>query len=318
MSRVSKIFSFVILFLMSFIFFTYLVFPYEVLKEVMSREVSNMTGLNLRIEKLEPKILGLGFNLENVVMKDGGSSDVKFDSVEVSVGILPLLWGSVSTNLEAKVGKADFLKIYAGFNLIGLVIRQEYVPRSLEVSSKKFPVGKFVNFFIRKQANEMEVSSTIDPVMKAMLPPLLKDIELVAELFSEVDMDLDVDNLEKSKGTFSIELKNAVFNVNDPGLGIPKQSFSKALVKASIANGQFKFAPESGIQSSDLIVEYGGQISLKSRIDRSPMDIKAKVKLSGPLKEQFGVVLGLVGAQKEDEVSLEVTGTLVNPDIRTF
>lgn len=318
MSRLAKVFGYSFLFLFSFVFFTYIVFPYEVLKEMVAKEASELSGMDIRIGELEPKFFSLGFDLENVVLKgQGQAKDVKFDSIEASVGVFPLLIGSVSPYLEARVGEKDYLKLEASLGLIDLV-QQNFIPSSIRMESAKFPAGTFVNFILKWQAKSMEQSLTMEPVFKAMLPPLLNDIEFYTELDSEVDLDLNTSNLEKSSGKISLDFKKALLTVTDPGLGIPKQTFSKALIKANMENGKLIIDPSAGFISNDLSFAYSGDITLKGRLERSTLDIKAKVNLSGPLKEQFGVVLNVVGAQKEDEVSLEVSGTVGSPDIKTF
>lgn len=307
MSKLKKISGYIVLFIFFFFIFLYFTFPYDILKESVSQEVSKMTGYTVSIGELNPAF-PFGLEADDVKLSKKTSTEVVFKHMEVTMGILPLLIGKVDIGLEIAAKNGDDLEVNTGLSLFLIFGSDNILPSYLSMESDKFPVGDLVNFLL--------TSASEDPNANPLVAPMLKNIKFKGMMLSDIDLDLDIDQPNLSSGSLEISFKKSSLEIREEGLNIPKQEFTKSQIKAKLNNGIMKISETSGLKSQDLDIKLGGKITVRQSMMRSPMLINIPIVLSGPLKEQFGFVIDAVtGQQKDGKLTVKVSGTLGRPNI---
>src|SRR5690606_32154325 len=109
------------LFLVCFVFFLFLTFPYEVLKETIAAEISSASGYNIQIGELGPRLpLGVEVGKVSVDLPDG-SRGLHFNRITADLSILSLLIGSIAPELRVTIGQGtlNFKSDISVFDAIG-------------------------------------------------------------------------------------------------------------------------------------------------------------------------------------------------------
>jgi hypothetical protein len=310
MKRVLQILALIGLFLLSFLLFLFLTFPYEVLKEQIAAEISQASGFNVRIGKLGPD-LPLGLEAGDVkVTSANGLSSMQVKTLSVEIGILSVLLGKLHVDLGATAG-AGSLDAGLDFPLLGL-LSGEALPSRITLESTAFPLDPFIDFGLSAIANA--------PGGNPMVAPLLGAIGVSAQLNAKASFDLDSKNPTQSKGELEIQLAKAVLKLSHPSLGLPDQDLKKALIKAKVDNGTFVLDKSSGIVSDELQLSPEGKITLKPQASASQLDMKIVFKLDRGLKEKFGFLIDAVSgnATSDGQLTMQVRGPLAGPAVTTF
>lgn len=309
MQKLIRPLGYTALFLVSLLFFVYLTFPYSVLKEALTAKIAKETGLDVRIEELEPA-LPLGFEAKNIrVAAIAGGPAMHLQSAEIKISLLNLLIGRLGINADLESKNGGTLYVGARLGLFALIFDQNFIPRRVMVEADKFAVGSIVSFLLSKAATS--------PTANPMFTGILTQIGLDGNLHGEVDLDINTSNLAQSSGFIDLQLKDAKLRIDDPSLNLADQNFSKALVKAELNNGAMKINKNSGFHTQELVVDLGGNMSLKPQLDRSTMDVDVSLKLDEGLKEQFGFLLDMAGGSG-GAVKYQVKGTLGAPNVVTI
>lgn len=296
------------LFLSSFVFFFYLTFPYEVLKEQLSAEIQqNAGGLTVRIGQLGPS-LPLGLWASDVkVTSARGASSFSLKSVDLNIGILSLIIGQI--NLSTKILAQDG-KLYADVNfpIFGLV-SGSFVPSSLSLDAKSFPLEQFVDFGLNAAASA--------PGANSLAAPILSALGLRAQLNCSAELTLNTKVPTQSKGHLDLQLANAVLKLSHPTLGLPDQQLKKASIKAKVEEGSVIFDKSSQITSDELHFGTEGKITLKPNLGASLLDLRMVVKLDKGLKEKFGFFLdAFTGSSTQDgQLTMQLRGPLDSPAV---
>ncbi|RZA18991.1 MAG: type II secretion system protein GspN, partial [Proteobacteria bacterium] len=145
------------LFLFSFLIFFLFTFPYGVVKESIVGEISQATGLNIRVKEVGPSF-PIGIDAEELkISTQDGMAQVEFRSVDVTVSILPLFIGKVKVNAELVSKNKGVIDASASFGILQLISR-EMIPSSIYLEAKDFELGPIVTLALReksKTANEL-------------------------------------------------------------------------------------------------------------------------------------------------------------------
>ncbi len=307
MKQAIKILGYVALFLLSFLFFLWSTFPYEVLKESISNQLSAATSMNIRIGKLGPRF-PLGIRFGDISISPNGGPTLLIKQASASLSPLALLIGKVSASAEIVPPQGESLEVSAGIGLLSLIKGGIPMPKSVEINSNGLPIGPFVDFFLALQANS--------PTANPLVTPILKQIAFNAKLVADIDLALNADQPTDSSGRVSLVLKDATLAISGASQSIPNQAFETAKVEGNLAKAIFAFKEGSGLKSGELSVNVGGNINLKQEFERSALALSFRVELRGPLKDNFGFILDAVsGGQSDGKIALRIDGTVALPNV---
>ncbi|MBI1908903.1 MAG: type II secretion system protein GspN [Deltaproteobacteria bacterium] len=233
-----------------FLLFLLTLFPYDSIKGRITRELENGLGgaYQVTINKIRPFPL-LGVVLKNVQIKEARSQNdfIKLDKASLSLRLLPLLWGSVQTRFDAKIGKGELEGSFAsgrnryhvslsldGINLgelkslatrYGLNLSSQI---SGQVDLELFPAEPIRNqgsvHLVLKELRLLESELKVGEGEMAMsfnLPPLQMAVNTVP---SVIDMRMDKGNMEVK----SFEFKGGDLELNLSGKLYIAQSLSNS------------------------------------------------------------------------------------------
>lgn len=307
---VLQVVALVALFLLSFVLFLFLTFPYEVLKESLAAEISQNTGLIVRIGDMSADF-PLGMTAEKVKIESPtGTHSMSFKSLSVDVAVLKLLLGKVAVEVSATEGIGE-LELGADFGIFDLIANQP-VPKRFRFESKNFPLDDLVGFGL----NTVASSPTANP----MVAPLISAIGVSALLNGKADFSLDGKNPAQSTGEMEISLTKAILKLSHPSLGLPDQEFKSAKIGAKVENGSVVFAKNSGFISDELELLTEGKIALKQQPLNSNLDLKVVFRLNKGLKEKFGFLIDAMtgSASSEGQLTMQLRGPMEAPAVTTF
>lgn len=300
----------VALFLLSFVLFLFLTFPYEVLKESLAAEISQNTGLIVRIGDMSADF-PLGMTAEKVKIESPtGTSSMSFKSLSVDVAVLKLLLGKVSVEVSAAEGAGE-MEIGADFGILDLIANQP-VPKRFRFESRNFPLDDLVGFGLNSAASS--------PTANPMVAPLISAIGVSALLNGKADFALDAKTPAQSTGEMELSLAKAVLKLSHPSLGLPDQEFKSAKIGAKVEAGSVVFAKNSGFVSDELELLTEGKIQLKQQPLNSNLDLKVVFRLNKGLKEKFGFLVDAMtgSATSEGQLTMQLRGPMEAPAVTTF
>ena len=301
-------FWYIALFIVSFFFFLYLTFPYGVLKESVLAQISRETGYSIQIQDFGPS-LPLGFEAEKIsVASPDGDASFDLESVDVSVSILGLFLARLSVDAELEDKSGGSLEVEARWSILDLIQQGQLFPNVIGIDADNFTISGMAAFGLKLAAK-----SSND-----LVKPVLNKMTMVGQLQGNAEIDLVPDDPASSVGEISLQLNNAVLDMNDPNLNVAPQRFKKALIKAKLAAGSLNLDKAGGFETQDLNLAITGDAKLQNPLSRSVLDLALNLKLSGSLKENFGFLLSMVGGSNEGDLRYRLTGTLERPSFRTL
>jgi len=307
----SRIFGLVALFFGSFAFFLYLTFPYEVLKESLATEISQATGMSVRIGELGPK-LPLGVNARKVsIIPAGSTKSLNISELNIRISVLSFLVGSVSPEVEVLM-ESGSLSLDLSFGLFSFFGKGAGMPSRVSLDAVNFPIGNIIAFGLNSAASS--------PTANPMVAPLLSAIGMTGQLNGAVKLKLNSSDPSQSTGSADINIKDAVLKLSDPALGLSDQSFSTAMVKASLSNGSLVVDQASGFVAEELQLKLSGKVAMKATLQMSQFDMNVAVKLDKDLRDKFGFILDAAtgGSPRNGEVTLQVRGPMTQPTVTPF
>lgn len=293
------------LFIVSFLIFFLFTFPYGVVKEAVVGEISQATGLNIRVKEIGPSF-PIGVDAEGLkIATQDSMAQVEFQSADVTMSILPLFIGRASFNVELVSKNKGVLEASATFGLLQLITQKDMVPSNISLESKDFELGPIVTLLLR------EKSKTANDMVK----DLMTQITFLGNLTGKAEMKLVASEPIQSTGTVDLQLKKATLDLNNPNLVIARQNFEKALVKASLQSGKLTIDPNSALNSQELKVAFKGNSVLRNPFESSLLDFMIGIKLEGTLKDNFGFIMSVVGGN-EGGVNYTINGNLGRPNFQ--
>ncbi|MFW7380540.1 MAG: type II secretion system protein GspN [Oligoflexus sp.] len=307
MSEQKKFFSsvgYVVLFVFAFLFFVFMSFPYNALKELVVAKISAETGLNIRIKEFGPA-LPLGFYAEEVSVSpaEGGAS-LEFERAKVTLAIFRLFIGEVAADIYLGTANDGELDAQASWRVFSFFSNDMPMPRKIWLEADKFDLSNSANFLLKvyaKQANDLIKGVFAQMSLKGLLDG---DMTLVMSAADPV----------QSSGEVNLQINNGVLDLNDPNLNIPPQNFSKALIRANLRGGRLVLDNDSGLVAEELAIGIRGSTSLRHPFDRSLLDIDISLQLQGSLQDNFGFLLSMMGGGgSEETASYKLSGTMGRP-----
>ena len=310
MERLKKWFDksgYVLLFVISFIFFLYLTFPYGVLKETMAAVISKQIGLDIHIGELRPN-LPLGFDLTDVsVVPSGGGPRIELKEAQINLSVLNFLFGSLAVSLDLEDKDRGELSTSIKFSLID-VIKKNYVPYKVSLDASKFGVGQFIVFGLNRLVNRPGNAAG------QMFTSLVDQMKIMGKLQGEATFALDVSNLSDSSGNVNLKLNNASLKLDNPSLEMSDQTFTKAQFQASMSGGSLNIAKDSGFQSQELQLGFSGDARLKPQFGQSQLNFNINLRLDKSLKDNFGVLVDAQGGT-DGAIKISIKGTMDRPAV---
>lgn len=305
--KVSKLFL-LFIFVTSFLFFLYLTFPYNVVKEYLASEVSKQAGINLVIGELRPSF-PIGLSVRNVeVSTSTGGGMFRLSDVNISLSILSLFTGKVGANISLGASQGGSMDIFANLGL-GQIFSGDIVPSSVELEAQKFPIDGLANFGIAMAARNAGQSGQTGGI----LGEFIKKLRLGGELNGNIDMDLEPSDLAQSSGSLKIGLEKGFFWLDDAALNIAKQNFNKANIAANFENSKLNIDKSSGFVSQELELLFSGFIQLKQSLATSLIEVKVDLTLKDSLQRAIGFLLDRLTGGQEGRSKFILRGPLLNP-----
>lgn len=293
-----------VLFVFSFLIFFLFTFPYGVVKEAVIGQLSQMTGYNIRVKDLGPSFL-VGIDAEGIKLATSdNSAQYELASAEVNLSLLSLFIGRVTVDAELvgkNKGTLEARLSWGIFQLLG----GKGVPSRINLNSKDFELGGLVNVYLK------ESSKTANELIK----DLLTQIAFQANLNGRAELALAIDDPTQSTGTVDLQLKKASLDLTNPNLVIARQNFEKALIKGTLKGGKMVLDNSSAINSQELKVGLKGSSTLKNPMGNSLLDFGIDIRLEGSLKENFGVILSVVGGT-DGVLNYKINGSFARPNFQ--
>jgi len=308
--RITQYLSLAVFFVVSFLCFLFLTFPYEVLKESLSQDLGQMTGYDIRIGDMSAS-LPLGLQFEKLSISKGGSSKVLvIDSVKVKLSVLKLFVGRISPSLTVKAGKG-FLDVDASMGIFDL-FAGNVIPSYGSLKAKNLSLDQFLGFAL----SSLSSGPDADP----LLGPFLGNLAILGSLNGFLEFDFDAKNPTQSLGKMDLSLAQAVLKMDHDSLGFPNLNFQPAGIKAKIQNGNLVIDESSGFYSEDLKIQFLGKILLKQSLPSSQLDLQFLIQLDKDLKEKIGFVLDAIRgtATADGKLTVQLRGPLSQPVVNNF
>lgn len=294
-----------VLFLFSFLIFFFFTFPYGVVKEAVIGELSQMTGYNIRVKDLGPSFL-IGMDAEGIKLATSdNSAQYELASAEVNLSLISLLIGRVTVDAELVGKNKGQLNATLSWGIFQLLGGKSAVPSHIVIDSKDFELGGLVNVYLK------ESSKTANELIK----DLLTQIAFQANLNGKAELDLALDDPTQSTGTVDLQLKKASLDLTNPNLVIARQNFQKATIKGTLKGGKMLLDNSSAINSEELKVGLKGSSTLKNPMGNSLLDFGIDIRLEGSLKENFGVILSVVGGG-DGVLIYKINGSFARPNFQ--
>lgn len=311
MSKPLQYFGYIVLFVVSFLFFIYLTFPFNILKESLVMKLNKTTGLNVSVYNLSPSLL-LGVAAQGVSLKSSTGKEVKFSEIDVSLSALRLFIGQLHCVLEVKDAQENPLEVSAGFGLMSLISNlrggKPPLPERITVSAKNYGLNDLTGYAISSYA--------ANPATNPLIVPLLEQVEVRGSLNANVALHLDLEDPTASDGSLDVSIDKFVLAMNAPDFTIDDQKFEKAAVKADLSAGSLKIQEGSEFSSQDIAVKINGDLNLKTPLLNSAMNLAIPLQIKGALKQQFGFLIdAMLKGTSDGNIPLQVRGTLMRPSV---
>ena len=302
------IFGAVALFLVSFLFFLYLSFPYGVLKEAIAAQVQLATGFTLRMESFGPAF-PLGFSADGVEIYKGQSARLRIKSMTAKLSILQLFMARLGAAVDVEDFKGGNLDVDVGLGLADIISGNGGLPSVISMSAKSYQIDSLTAFAIQTAVD--------GGVGGPMAGPLLAKLGLKGKLSGHVDLKLNGNVPSQSSGDIKINLTEAVLVLSDPSLNFPDQAFKTAQISANMSSGAVNVDSSTRLTTADLDMGVDGKVSLRPQMSNSDLSLKAFVKLQGLLGEQYGMLVDALsnGMSKNGSLNLQIAGTVGAPQV---
>jgi hypothetical protein len=313
MKKVLHALLYVALFIFSFALFLFITFPYEVLKESLSAEISQQSGMQVRIGEMGAS-LPLGLKAKDIKIENGPSS-LALKSLSANVSVFSLLLGKVRAQAGVEAGQGASMgdmEVGVDFGILDL-IKGEQTPRHLSFIAHGFPIEPVVSFALMQAANA--------PGANPMVAPLLSALGVAGALNSKIEMDLDSKNPTQSSGSMDVSFNKAILKLSHPSLGLPDQEFKRAGIKAKVEGGKLMIDKASGFFADEIELAIPkGEVTLKADPTASLLDVTLGLQLNKGLKEKFGFIIdAIVGnAASDGKLTVQIRGPMGAPTVQTF
>lgn len=311
MSKVLQYVCYVVLFVVSFLFFVYLTFPFNILKESLVMKLNKATGLNVAVYDLSPSLL-LGIEAQGVSLKTPTGQEVKFSAIEASLSTLRLFTGRLRCMLEVQDAQKNPLEVTASFGLFALIADatsgKPPLPNQITIKAKNYGLDDMTAYALSSYASQ--------PSTNPLIVPLLEQMEVRGNLNADIVLDLEMEDPTASDGKLDLSIGDFALAMNAHDFTIDDQIFEKAQVKAKLSGGSLKIQEGSEFSSQDISVRVSGDLNLKTPLTSSVMNLSIPLQIKGALKDQFGFLIdAMLKGSGDGNIPLQVRGTLMRPSV---
>lgn len=201
--------------ILSFVFFLYLSFPYNLLKESLTLRVNQNASYRVKMGDLSPN-LPLGVQVKDLSLDMYGRS-IELKHLELELGVFSLLTGRVKVSFLAQDPDKGSLEGVVTYGISTLISGrpEEMIPEYIYIEGKKFVFGQAIDFILNAQANSSDVN--------LLLKPWLESIDINGKLNLNIDMDISPKDLRKSKGKINLNIEKMSLKSLNDSLSIPDQ-----------------------------------------------------------------------------------------------
>lgn len=311
MNKALQYVCYVVLFIVSFLFFVYLTFPFNILKESLVMKLNKATGLNVSVYDLSPSLL-LGIEAQGVSLKAPTGQEVKFSAIEVSLSTLRLFTGRLRCILEMQDAQKNPLEVTAGFGLFSLIADatsgKPPLPDRITIKAQNYGLNDLTAYALSSYASQ--------PSTNPLIVPLLEQMEVRGSLNTDIVLDLDMEDPPASDGNLNLSIDAFALAMNAQDFTIDDQIFEKAQVKAKLSGGSLKIQEGSEFSSQDISVRVSGDLNLKTPLLSSVMNLSIPLQIKGALQAQFGFLIdAMLKGTGDGNIPLQVRGTLMRPSV---
>ena len=284
--KIAKIIGYPFFFFTCFIFFYYLTFPYNIIKDWAINKLASDFKVQLKIEDFEPSMVtGVSFEGIKWFSSDPEKKDqvlLDIEEFDARISLLPLLSGNYDLDFSGKLG---------GGEIEGNILAKE------KTNSIKAEI-KDINFIYFKMLKEL-----------AGLP-------IFGKIGANINLIVEGKSPDKAKGRITINVKEgAVGEGSIKGFTIPKIALTDIKGVIELDRGRAKL---KGIEvsSKDLDAKLDGSIMLSKNIKRSSVRGSLSFK---PTEEflktnsKFATAFQLLGLRKTGKdgyYKITIWGTL--------
>jgi type II secretion system protein N len=268
-----------------FVFFTYLNFPYNKLKDTLFSAIRQQTGLSIEADDLR-STLSFGVILSDVHIQHDRMSlpDIKIAEIKATPSLLSLvtLQPKIKLSIDLKTGmiKGFFQQKGGQHQAVGILFDEFSLKNPLIQEFTKLPLNGRLNAFMNVSGN----------------------LQTKADLSGETRITLSNFKLEKT----------TVMN-----MPLPEIKISKANVAGHLQKNKFILKKlDIGSDKDDLQADGSGDIMLNPRkMGDSRLNLSFKFKLSKKLQSEFALFLPFIdkSKQKDGFYHLKISGRLSSP-----
>ena len=283
MQKIARIAGYILFGLFVFLFFTYLNFPYDKLKDKAFAQLEQKTGLKLDASEVKTTWT-LGFVLTGVELSHQALAipQVRLAHLKVSPSLVSLLF--FRPKLKFEVG---------------------------------FTEGALSGYLHQKGKNQdigLEFDSlNLTKDLKGILP-----IDLQGILQGGFSIAGNFAQMKELNGNMDLHIqKFGISEMNVLNMNLPQLSLSKIILRGTFKNDRFVFEKaEMGGDKEDLQANASGDIQLDARnFNNSKLNLTVKFKLSEKMKKEFSLFLPFIANALDPQgfYSLAITGRLSAP-----
>ncbi|MEN9809385.1 MAG: hypothetical protein RLZZ488_952 [Pseudomonadota bacterium] len=302
----------------SFLFFLYLSFPINVVKEVAVSKVNELfiqrrMPVRLSVASLKFKF-PVGVSLEDIQVMNVTDSDatVKIGRVAASLNVLPIFVGKIDASLRVTQsgGSLDVNVSDSLYSLFKLA-----TAKNVRLPSGQLAVT-FTNFEIKSLvANALAyVRAQDSPNLKTIEPFLKTEIGGQLTGLSTVELPPAGESFEKARANIDVKLVKAYLAFRDESIQIPQQDFSAARIRLNLAKKSLEITQDTKFIANDIGVDVAGRVNISDSLAVNDVNLKLALTLKGKLEEQFKYLLPAVfgcdqGKMVDGKMDFELSGS---------
>lgn len=293
--KMLRLLGYTFFFLISFVFLTYWMFPYDALKERLITLIEQQAGsqVEVSLESLKPSfITGIKLKKLKMYFNDGNSKleVISIPEASARVSLLSTIFSSPNFSFSIELGDGE---INGDASVSGNTLDLDLDFDSVDISAIKLLASRY----------GLQLGSSIDGNVSLKL-------DQQRWIRSTGSVDLDFRNLE---------LKESEFKMEEGGIPLPAVVFAKGRasgLKAKILRGSMnieKFIFEGG----DLGLDMKGRVSFGNSIETMRFDLDGMFNPSKKLSDALPFLF-IVQKQKRPDGSypLSISGRGSRPSIK--
>jgi len=281
--KIARITGYILFGLFVFLFFTYLNFPYDKLKDKFFAQVEQKTGLKLDAAEVKTTwTLGFVFTGVELSHRAMNIPQVRLNHLKVSPSLLSLLFFRPKFKFEVEFTEG----VLSG---------------TLHQKGKTQDIGLTFD------------SLNLTKDLKGIFP-----LDLQGIVQGGLNVSGDFIQVKELNGNIDLHIqKFGLAQMNFLNMNIPQISLSKMILQGTLKNDRFVFEKvDLGGDKEDLQANASGDIQLDPRnFSNSKLNLTVKFKLSEKMKKEFSLFLPFVANALDSQgfYSLSITGRLSAP-----